>query len=323
MEENYNKAMELIKNSNTIYIVSHIVPDGDAIGSSYAMYHMIKNLDKNKKVEVLMPRYADRFEFLGDVKNSKSYIEEDEIDLLICVDASAYERIAILPAETKKPKKTLVIDHHAVIGDVKADVKIIDNESPATCEIIYEFLENQNIKITKDIAKYIYMGILTDTGSFNYKRTTPKTHRIVANLIETGIDFEHICIMINDTIKEGKLKLIGRAIENMQSFYNGKVRYAKVEWKDIDAFGLTEEEADGVTNNIRSVSGTEVAIYVRGLPNGDYKVSLRSKYNMNVSEVAASYDGGGHIKAAGFTIDEKVDEVMKEVIEVIGVKLSN
>ncbi|MDD2628035.1 MAG: bifunctional oligoribonuclease/PAP phosphatase NrnA [Clostridia bacterium] len=321
MEENYNKAMELIKNSNKIYIVSHLVPDGDAIGSSYAMYHMIKNLDKNKKIEVLMPKYADRYEFLEDVKNSKPYIEENEIDLLICVDSSDYERVAILPDELKKAKKTLVIDHHTVIKDVKADVKIINNESPATCEIIYEFFENQNIKITKDIAKYIYMGILTDTGSFNYKRTTPKTHRIVANLIETGIDFENICIMLNDTIKEGKLRLIGRAIENMQSFYNGKVRYTKVEWNDINNFGLIEEEADGVTNNIRSVAGTEVAIYVRELQNGDHKVSLRSKYDINVAEIAASYGGGGHIKAAGFTIHNDVDEVMKEVIELIGVKL--
>ncbi len=318
MNDNYKKAMDLIKESNTIYIVTHVNPDGDAIGSSMAMYLTLKNMGKD--VQIIIPRYADRFNFLEEIKEARDYGDKSEYDLIITLDASNKERLAMPEEDFIKAKHKIVIDHHVKTG-MEADVSVLDNQSPATCQIIYEMLESQGIHIDSNIAKYIYLGILTDTGSFNYQRTTPRTHRIIANLLETGFDFAYICKMINDTIKENKLKLIAYAIDNIESFKDGKIKYVKIDWDIIDSFGVKEEEAEGITNYLRAIEGVEVAIYVRGLKDGSYKVSMRSNNSVDVSTVAMSFNGGGHARAAGFTVNGEIDKVKDEIIELVGVNL--
>ena len=318
IEIEFRKAIELIGESKNIYIVSHVNPDGDAIGSSFAMYYVVKNMGKD--VNVIMPKCADKFNFLGDVLGSKDYVKETEYDLLICVDASDLERLAISPEDYYKAKNILVIDHH-IKRVIEADVKVLDDNAPATCEIIYDMLKNQNIDIDKDIAKYLYLGLLTDTGSFNYQRTTSKTYRAAAEMLDKGIDFATICKKVNDTMKVNKLKLIGLAVNKMEKYLSGKVYYTQIEWKEINELGVTEEEAsDGITNYFRMIDGVEVAIYVRGLPDGTYKISMRSNGDIDISKIAMFFNGGGHIRAAGFNV-ENIEEIKEELIKLIGDEL--
>lgn len=318
MKELFNEAMKLINDSTSIYITSHVSPDGDAVGSVFAMYLLLKNMGKD--VHVVMPKYSDRFKFLEEMKIAEENVKANKYDLCIVLDCSSIDRVAMPEEDYIKANKKLVIDHH-LNSKIDADLVVINSKSPATCELVYEFLTSQNITITKDIAKFIYMGIVTDTGSFNYASTTSNTHKVAAKLLDTGIDFAYICKMVNDTMKENRLKLIAYVINNIQTFKDGKIKYAKVTNDVLEDFGVPEEDAEGIINYLRCIVGVDIAIYARGLKDGSYKVSMRSNGNIDVSEAAIKLGGGGHINAAGFTVNEEIDNVIDEIIEIVGVNL--
>lgn len=312
----FSKALELINESKKIYIVGHINPDGDSIGSSFAMYFALKNMGKD--VDVVIPKYGTRFEFLEYIGLAKKQIDEDEYDLLICMDSSDTERLNMSKEDYLKAKKVLVIDHH-VKKMMDADVFILDKAAPATAQIVYDMLKENNLTIDKDIAACIYMGILTDTGSFNYQRTTGRTMRIAAEMLDLGIDFALICKKMNDTINENKLNLIMLGINNIEKYLGGKIRYTQVEKSDLDRLGVGLEDADGVTNYLRMIDGTKVAIYVRGLGDGAYKVSMRSDGEVDISEICVSYGGNGHVRAAGFVIKNgELEKIKAEILKIVG-----
>ena len=318
MLEKFKEAMKMVEKSNSIYIATHVSPDGDAIGSSMAMYLALK--DMGKDVHVIIPSYSDRFSFLEELKDVQTEIADSEFDLLIVVDVSSIDRIAIDNNGIDKAKKVLVIDHHQKTT-IDADMMIVNSNSPAACELVYEFFEANNVTVSKEVAKYIYMGIVTDTGSFNYRNTTSKTHRIAGKLLDTGIDFTYICKMVNDTMKESRLKLIAYIIDNMETYCDGKVKYAKVPNSVLKELNIKDEDAEGLVNYLRCIVGVDVAVYARGLEDGTYKVSLRSNFDYDVSKIAAIFGGGGHINAAGFTVNEEIDNVKDEIIKVVGVNL--
>lgn len=318
MLEEFKKAIDLINESNSIYIVTHISPDGDAIGSSMAMYLALKSMKKD--VHVVIENYSDRFEFLTELREAEKEVVNKEYDLLISLDVSSIDRIAAPKEFIEKAKKVLVIDHHQNTN-ISADVLVVNSKSPAACELVYELFEFGNINVDKEIAKYIYMGIVTDTGSFNYRNTSSKTHKIAAKLLDTGIDFAYICKMVNDTMKESRLKLIAYIIDNMETYFDGRVKYAKVPNDVLKKIDLPDEDAEGLVNYLRCIVGVDVAIYARGLENGTYKVSLRSNFDYDVAKVANAFGGGGHINAAGFTVNEEIDNVKDEILNVVGVNL--
>jgi phosphoesterase RecJ-like protein len=309
----------LIEKSNSIVVVSHPNPDGDAIGSAFATYLGMKKIGKN--VKVVMQNYSDTFKFLPHIKEAVKTVEWDEYDLLICVDSSDINRLDISEEDRNKAKKRLMLDHHKKIIPY-GDINCVDETLPAAAEMIYNFLKELNIEIDQEIAIYLYTGIMTDTGSFNYSSTKPSTLRIAAELVETGIDFSNICKKLNDTIKEEKLKLISKTIEKMETFFNGKLRYSYIDYDTIKELGIDEEDAEGMTNYLRMVDGTEVAVYVREKSNGTYKVSMRSGSRIDVSQIAIKFGGGGHARAAGYSIENgKLDEFKQKLIDIIEVML--
>ena len=318
MKQVFKSAMGLINNSKSIYITSHINPDGDAIGSMFSLYIALKNMGKD--VHVIMPNCSDRFNFLEEIKFAEENVYIDKYDLCIVLDCSNIDRIAMSKEGFNKAEKKLVIDHH-INNNIESDLTVIDSKSPATCEIVYELLTCENVYIDKEIAKYIYMGMLTDTGSFNYRNTTSKTHRIVADLLDTGIDFAYICKMVNDTMKENKLKLVAYAINNIETFKDGKIKYVKISNNVLKDLGISDEDSDCVVNYLRCIEGVDIAIYAREMTDGTYKVSLRSNGDVDVSKSAIKLGGGGHINASGFSVNEEIDNVKDEIIEIVGVNL--
>ena len=188
-------------------------------------------------------------------------------------------------------------------------------------EVAFNFIKYLGIKFDEKMATYLYTGIMTDTGSFNYSNTSPDTHIAVAELIKSGADHINDCKKLNDTIKEAKLRLIAKTIENMEVYNDGKVRYSLVDYNTINSLGLDEEDAEGMTNYLRMVEGTEVGIYVRGKKDGTYKVSMRSIGNVDISKIAIANGGGGHPRAAGFTIYENLNEVKDKILKAVEVML--
>ncbi|MBR1884524.1 MAG: bifunctional oligoribonuclease/PAP phosphatase NrnA [Clostridia bacterium] len=308
----FRRAKKLINMSNKIYIVAHTNPDGDAIGSILAMYLALKTL--NKDVHVIIPSYSKTFSFLEHLDEGIDKVEEDSYDLLIAFDSSDRTRLAISEEDFSKAKKVLMIDHHRE-KDRYGDVCVINAGKPAVCELLFDFLNYMKIKITREIATYLYVGIITDTGSLSYSNTTTDTFKAVSKLISTGINFSEIMYNINNSMTESKLKLIAYAIDRMEVYEGGKIRFAYVDYETIKSLGVDEEDAEGITNYLRSVKGTDVAIYVRGKSDGSLKVSLRASERVDVSEVAIKFGGGGHKRAAGYTMKEEFDIGKKVVIE--------
>lgn len=311
----FKEAKEILNKSNKIYISAHINPDGDAIGSTLAIYFALKKLGKD--VHVVMPSYSNVFSFLPGVNLCVDAIENKEYDLLIALDSSDNTRLAISEQEYKLAKKVIMLDHHQ-ISKPYGDFRYIDDTKSSASEIAYLFIKYLDIEIDKDMATLLYAGIMTDTGSFNYNNTSSDTHRIVADLIDYGAQTVMVCKKLNDTIKESKLKLIAKAIDNMEVFYNGKMRYSYIPYDDIKNLGIDDEDAEGMTNYLRSVEGTEVAVYVRGKSDGTNKVSMRSGGNVDISKIAISFGGGGHPRAAGYTMKESEEIEKQKLIKVVG-----
>lgn len=314
----FNEAKKLVEEANNIYIVGHKNPDGDAIGSAFAMCLALRKIGKN--ATVIMQEYSDSFKFLPHIDESKKVIDESYCDLLICVDSSDPKRLDISEIDYNKAKKRLMLDHHKKVAPY-GDVNCIEEELPAASEIIYNFINYLGIKIDKEIGMYIYMGLMTDTGSFNYSATKSSTLRAVANLIDLGVDFSYICDKLNHTMKEEKLRLVAKTIENMEIYFGGKLRYSYIPYTVIKSLGLDEEDAEGMTNYLRYPEGTEVAVYIRGKSDGTFKVSMRSGGNVDVSKIAIHFSGGGHQRAAGYSINGELESAKKELIDIIGGKI--
>lgn len=320
MFDEFRKAKEIIDCSKVIYIVAHVNPDGDAIGSTFALYYALKCI--NKDVKVICPSYSNIFSFLPGINEAVQKVSEDRYDLLICLDASDNTRLAISEEDYNKAEKIIMLDHHQK-SHPYGDVIYINDKLSSACEIVYNFIKYLNIEFDNNIATLLYTGIMTDTGSFNYSNTTSDTHRAVAELMDVGIDFTNICKRLNDTIKEAKLKLIEKTINNMEVYYDGKLRYSYVDYDTMKNLGINDEEAEGMVNYLRMVERTEVAVYVRGKSDGTLKVSMRSNEYVDVSKIAINFGGGGHPRAAGYTMQEGIELGKKKLLDIVGGALND
>jgi len=311
----FKEAREIVKNSKSVYVVAHVNPDGDAIGSTFAVYFALKKLGKD--VHVIMPAYSTVFEFLPGVEHSVENVKEEEYDLLIALDASDRTRLAMSEEDYNKAKKVIMLDHHQ-ISNPYGDFRYINDLKSSASEIAYLFIKSLEIDFDENIATLLYTGIMTDTGSFNYSNANSDTFRVVADLLDNGAKAVEVCKKLNDTMKEAKLKLIAKTVDNMEVYYDGKMRYSYVSYQEIQELGLGDEDAEGMTNYLRAVEGTEVAVYVRGKSDGSLKVSMRSGGKVDTSKIAIAFGGGGHPRAAGYTMKESLEIEKEKLIKAVG-----
>lgn len=311
----FKEAKEIVKNSKSVYIVAHVNPDGDAIGSTFAVYFALKKLGKD--VHVIMPSYSTVFEFLPGVEYSVDNVKEAEYDLLIALDASDRTRLAMSEEDFNKAKKVIMLDHHQ-LSNPYGDFRYINDLKSSASEIAYLFIKSLEVDLDENIATLLYTGIMTDTGSFNYSNANSDTFRVVADLLDNGAKSVEVCKKLNDTMKEAKLKLIAKTVDNMEVYYDGKMRYSYVSYEEIKSLGLGDEDAEGMTNYLRAVEGTEVAVYVRGKSDGSLKVSMRSGGRVDTSKIAIAFGGGGHPRAAGYTMRESLEIEKEKLIKAVG-----
>lgn len=311
--EMFKEVKKYIEDANTIVLAAHIRPDGDAIGSLGAMYGFLKQI--GKEVYMLIPVPSKKMEFMPYANEIVESVPLKEYDLLITLDSSAPDRLAISKEDKAKAKKVVVIDHHRN-NRIDGNYKLVVETAPANCEIIADLLEYMECNITQEIADYIYLGLMTDTGSFNYERTTAKTYRIAAKMLEYKARFAEICKRINDTHSEAKMKLTAAVIESIESYLNGRLRIAVLDKEKVKKYDVTDEELDGLVNYVRAIENTLLAVYIRPLQDGSYKVSMRAEEPVDASAIAKMYNGGGHMRAAGFeTLN--VEKTKKELLEFV------
>ena len=311
-----------LKQKNTFAIVSHIMPDGDSIGSMLALYSVLSRLKKDVDV-FTNDNIPSIYSFLPNFKVIKTCGKSDKLyDVLIVLDCGDIERTGNCSLLSAKSSLTINIDHHGT-NTLFANLNLVDTNASATGELIYQIIKLMGIDILKDEAVCIYTSILTDTGSFRYSNTTSITHQIAGDLINTGVDFGLIYNKIYNDFRYEDIKLMGKAIGSLELFNNGRIAYMQLLKNDIDNLSIKEVNTSNFIDYARDINTVEVAVFIKEITTDEYKISLRSKYLVDVKAICEKFGGGGHVKAAGCTIKGNIRNVKNIIIEELQFSLGN
>jgi phosphoesterase RecJ-like protein len=315
-----------LEKATNVVIFPHIMMDGDCIGSGSALMGALSELGKTVyfcSEENLPYQYTflikEEFIIKIDAEGNITFPEGvffDTYDCAVAVDSSDIDRLGVRADFFKKAKVTISIDHHKS-NQKFAMINHIESKRAATAEIIYDLIKKLGCKIDLEIASAIYAGILSDTGGFRFSNTTPKTHRIAGELLKTGIDVSAMSKVIFDEMSFAKLKLIGRAIDSIELFLDGKLAIMTLDENDIRATGSLPEDFNEIVNFARNIRGVEVAALIRTTAKDKTKVSVRTNKHFDASEFAAIFSGGGHARAAGFNYSGDVNELKQQVIGIV------
>ena len=317
----FTKLAALIKENQKFVLTSHINPDADAIGSELAFYYILKILNKEIKI-INYSTIPENLLFLDKTNIIEQYnsVKHDEIinncDVIVLLDLNSISRTKNMETVISNAnKKMICIDHHEYPENFTENM-IIDINSSATGEILYNFINETNIiKLDYNISYVLYAAIMTDTGSFRYERTTAKTHRIIAEFLDNGIIPSEIHEQIYDNSGYGKLKLLGEVLTTLHLNETLNVSYMIITQNMIKQNDVDESEVDGFVNYCLSVKGVLVGMLFFELTDG-FKVSLRSRGNVPVNILAKKYGGGGHYHASGIRfINEKMEKYIPVLIK--------
>lgn len=298
-------------NAKKIVITGHTRPDGDCVGSCMASYLYLKKVLPDADVKVCIEQPADIFSCIKDFgKIDSEFPDMDEIDVLLIIDCEI-SRVGEAEKYFKIAKKCINIDHHISNEGGCGDVNYIVTNASSASELVYDVIEKEQIDI--EIAKAIYIGMVHDTGIFQYSNTSPKTLRIAADLIAFGFDFPSI---IDETFYEKTYvqnQIMGRALLESILFMDGRCIVSSLDKKTMDFYGVTPKDLDGIVNQLRIIKGVECAIFMYEIGTQEYKVSMRSCKYVDVSKVASYFGGGGHVRAAGCTMNGTFYDVINNI----------
>lgn len=306
--------------ADSVLLFPHINIDGDALGSCVALCRALR--DAGKKAAILVEEEVP--EYVGFLDNGYCTLDHGvtaEPDICMCVDCSETSRF---PGRTEaffKGKTTVCLDHH-MTAEPFADYNYIDPGAAATCELVYELLTVMGLSITTEIAEAIYTGISTDTGNFQYSNTTKNTHLVAAELMGIGIDHNKITVQLYQNTRLEKLRITARILDNMEVFAGGRAAIAYVSQKMLDEEGVVMDDSEGAIDLIRNIMGVEIAAFLKERGPELIKVSMRAKTDGNVAEIAARFGGGGHIKAAGCTLETDLKTAFDQIKEAIASTLN-
>ena len=312
-----NTAINKIANVNNIYIASHINPDGDNIGSILAMALGLKKINKNVKI-LKTDEIPSDYMFLPNIDMIKTYdIDEiDTIELLIVLDCGDVDRLGKYKSIVSKSNTVINMDHH-ISNSRFCDSNLIDEKAAATGELVYDILNKMNLEINKDIATCLYTAISTDTGSFLYDSVTARTHEIAISLIKAGIDKSYINIKLYKSRSIERTKLFISSFSTLKTYYDNKIATVKITQEMLKNSNTKMEDTEGIISFIRDIEPVEVACLLKENNKKEIKISLRSKRFVDVSEICSTFNGGGHKRASGCTINENIDDAEKLIVEQI------
>lgn len=319
----------LLSTPKNIVIVPHKNPDGDAMGSTLGLYHYL--IKYNHNVTVIAPNdYPDFLKWLpgeDTVLKYESQQEDSKIlienaDLLFTLDFNAFHRAGDGLAELMEVSAAIkfMIDHHQQPDDY-AKFTYSDVSMSSTCEMVYNFIEmlGDTDKIDAIISTCLYVGIMTDTGSFRFPATTTRTHQIIGNLIEKGADNSQIHNNIYDTNSYSRLQLLGKALSNLKVIPELRTAYISLSQAELDEFNFKKGDTEGFVNYALSLKDIIfAAIFIESQQDGIIKISLRSKGDFSVNEFSrAHFNGGGHTNAAGGRSETDMKSTIDEFISIL------
>ncbi len=310
---------KILKDAVTVAIGGHIRPDGDCVGSCMGLYQYIKDNYKDKRADVYLEEIPDAYRCLKGTEEIRHEIPKDtEYDLFICLDCGDKDRLGFSVPLFERAKQTYCIDHHISNEGFAVDSYIVPDAS-STSELIYDLMDEECISL--DTATALYLGIVHDTGVFQYSCAAPSTFRAAAKLLEKGVDAPKL---IQDTYYEktyAQNQILGRTLLESILFMDKACIASYITKKTMDFYGVDVKDLDGIVSQLRTTKGVEVAIFMYELETNVYKVSLRSKERVDVSRIAKYFGGGGHKKAAGLTMRGTYYDVLNNLSEQIELQL--
>lgn len=300
-----------IKGAGTIGISGHIRPDGDCIGACMAVYLYLKKEMPESTIEVFLEPPSEVFHCIKAVDEIHTDFKTQvkTFDVFIALD-TVKERMGEAEAFFDHAVKTINIDHHISNGGCGM-VNYIDPQASSTCELVYELLDEE--KLDADIAQAIYTGMAHDTGVFKYSNTTPKTFAIAAKLISFGFDFSELTEKTFYEKTYVQTLLLGRALLESILIMDGKCIVSGIEKKTLDFYNADSKDLEGIVSQMNHTQGVECTIFMYQTGVLEYKVSLRSKGLVDVSKIAVYFGGGGHIRAAGCTMNGTFHDVVNNL----------
>lgn len=320
-----NSIISKIKESNKIAISAHISPDGDAIGSTLALTLGLRDIGKDVYI-VSKDKVPDNCSFLSnsnEIDGETIEISKDT-DCLIALDCADLKRISANIDLNNRDFILINIDHH-ISNELYGDLNLVDANAAAVGEIVYKILINMNIVITDKIAECLYASIVSDTGSFKYSSTTSKTHDIAGSLIKTGIDFNKIHRMLFENKSYSKIRLYAKVLDSLTLTHSNKICVMEITEKMLSELNISDlEDTSDIISFGMQIKEVEVAVLLKEKKDEDIiKVSLRSKSKVDVCKIAKEFEGGGHPRAAGLTLNCNIDDAKEKLVNNIKKVMDN
>lgn len=314
LTEQLADAARFIHEGDHFLVVSHVNPDGDAISSTLAVGEILKQLGKSF-ILINDARVPDKFSFLsnGRIIVDASTRPALSFDRVIAVDCADYERVGRVKDLIAADVPLLNIDHHSTNNAYGAS-QLISPDAAATAEVLYHLVKTLGLAWNKDLASFIYTGLLTDTGGFRYANTSPSVMRIAAEMLDYGISGPDIAERLLERLTMTQMLLLKRALGSLSFGLMGQVCWLSVSYEEAQELQVSSEDMEGLVNYPRNIEGVEVGLLFKEVAPGRFKVSMRSAGKVNVAELALSFGGGGHVRASGCTITGSLDEVVHQVL---------
>lgn len=286
-----------LKSAERVAIISHIYPDGDAVGSSLALYKALKS--EGKTVDMFLCDGVPLiYSFLANTSEVRKIHNQEKYDVAVILDSGDIGRIGSCSSILNYSEFSINIDHHST-GTNFADINLVEPQASSTGEIIYRLIRMSGLDIDKEMAECLYVAISTDTGGFRYSNTTGIAMQVAADLINCGIDVSEISRRIFDVVSLSKVKLMGEAINSLE-VYKGRIALMYINNSRISEIKAAPEDFDGIVNIARNIDGIEAAAFLVENEPQKIKVNLRSNNSsVDVAKIAQLFSGGGHKRAAG------------------------
>ncbi|MST81955.1 DHH family phosphoesterase [Bilifractor porci] len=302
---------EFLKGVRIAAVAGHVNPDGDCVGACLGVYNYIRDNFPETDVDVYLQKPRQVFQFMNGFNSIHTeLIPGKQYDLLILLDISSRDRIGVAEPLVDAAEKTLCFDHHVTNRGSYSWLFNVP-EISSTCELVFSFMDET--KVSRNCAECIYTGIVHDTGVFQYSSTSPDTLRAAAKLMEKGVPFSEI---IERTFFEKTYvqnQLLGRSLMESILLFNGRLIISYMRQRDMRFYGVTSADMEGIVSQLRNTAGVEVAVFMYETDSEVYKVSLRSRETVDVSEIAQHFGGGGHIRAAGATMQGTPHDVINNL----------
>ncbi len=308
----WGRVLDLVQKNRVFLLTTHVNPDGDGLGAESALYCALKSLGKKVLVvnhDLLPPRFSY-------LPFAPAYRVSDTIpphDVCFVMDAGVFTRIR--EDVRREEFQTLVnIDHH-YSNDRYGDVNLVDPGACSTGEIVCHLIQALGVPLDKGIAESVYTSLATDTGGFRYPNTTPQVLRLAAELMEAGADGARRSEKIVAGVPPQALEMVRVSLASVESHDRGRIGTIQLSHRQLADSGATDEDSENLVNFVRKMEGVQIAVFLKEKPDGQIKLSLRSKTDANVALVAKRFGGGGHSYAAGAVLPGPLPAALKAVLK--------